>query len=175
MLTPPTSPITSKKTTTSNGETSIRVITFSGKREDWETWKEKFYVRATIRGYEELITGETAVPATHLIDGTKKTLSADDESLSDSNKKGFGDLILSIDCTSAAGKVAFAMIKGSKTTENPQGNVRLAFTRLKAKFEPTTTPQLMQLTKDFHSKVLLRNQDPDMFITELEPLKGQDG
>jgi hypothetical protein len=29
----------------------------------------------------------------------------------------------------------------------------------------------MQLTKDFHSKVLLRNQDPYMFITELEALK----
>jgi chromosome segregation ATPase len=29
----------------------------------------------------------------------------------------------------------------------------------------------MQLTKEFHSKTLLKNQDPDIFITELETLK----
>jgi hypothetical protein len=63
------------------------------------------------------------------------------------------------------------MVKASKTIENPAGNVRTAYQRLKEKYEPSTTPQLMQFTKDFHTKVLLRNQDPDLFITDLEALK----
>jgi hypothetical protein len=77
---------------------------------------------------------------------------------------------LSIDCSTATGKVAFAMVKGSKTKTNPSGNVRAAFERLKNKYEPNTTPQLMQLTKDFHTKTLMKHQDPDLFITDLEAL-----
>ena len=47
------------------GETSIRVVIFSGKKDDWESWKEKFSVRASIKGYEEILTGDEKVPATH--------------------------------------------------------------------------------------------------------------
>ena len=157
----------------SGGETSIRVVIFSGKKEDWESWKEKFLVKASIRGYESVLTGETKIPATHDEDGNKLTLTAEEQEIVEQNKKGFGDLILSIDCSTAAGKVAFATIKNTKTKEHPGGNVRNAFNRLKQKYEPSTTPQLMQLTKDFHSKVLKPNQDPDMYITELEAIKVQ--
>jgi hypothetical protein len=156
----------STKTTTANvpktqaGETSIRIILFSGKRDEWETWKEKFLVRASIRGYEDLITGEEEIPKTHDIDGTKRILTKEEEALHDSNLKGYQDLIMSIECTSSAGKIAFAMVTGSKTQENPKGSVRAAYVRLKEKYEPSTTPQLMQLTRDFHSKTLIRNQDP---------------
>jgi putative NIF3 family GTP cyclohydrolase 1 type 2 len=99
------------------------------------------------------------------------TLTAVQKAIVDINKKGFGKLILSIDCNTPAGKVAFSMVKNTKTTENPDGSLRQAYLRLKAKFEPSTTPHLMQLTREFHSKSLGRNQDPDIFITELEELK----
>jgi hypothetical protein len=87
------------------------------------------------------------VPETHNNDGTKKTLSAENTAISEANKKGFGDLILSINCSTPAGKVAFAMVKGTKTKNHPGGNLRAAYLRLKTKFEPSTTPQLMKLTK----------------------------
>jgi gag-polypeptide of LTR copia-type len=153
------------------GETSIRVVIFNGKKEQWESWKEKFLVRSSIRGYEDLITGDTKAPATHDKTGKKKVLTEEEQKLSDLNKKGFGDLILSIDCNTSAGLVAFAMVKGSKTKENPSGHLFNAFTRLKNKYEPNTTPQLMHLTKEFHSKVLKPNQDPDIYITDLEALQ----
>ena len=158
-----TSTITSTGT---SGETAIRVVVFSGKKDDWEVWKEKFLVRASIKGYEGILTGEVKVPATHKADGTKEKLTADQETIADANKKGFGDLILSIDCSTPAGKIAFAIVKGTKTKTNPSGNLELAFQRLKTKYEPTTTPQLVHLTKEFHSKTLKPNQDPDTFITE---------
>ena len=166
----------SESTTTSttgagSGDTSIRVVVFSGKREDWENWREKFMVKASLRGYEGILLGDDKVPETHDKDGKKKTLKPEEQVIIEANKKGFGDLVLSIDCSTSAGKVAFSMVKGTKTTENPSGNLHAAFIRLKAKFEPNTTPQLVQLTREFHSKKLGRNQDPDIFITNLEALK----
>jgi hypothetical protein len=143
-------------TTTSSaaGDANVRYVIFLGKREDWETWREKFMVKAVIRGFENVLMGDDTVPPTHDAEGKKLKLSVAEQLISDANKKGFGDLILSIDTTTAAGKVAFATVKGTKTTEYPGGNLRLAYLRLKTKYEPSTTPQLMQLTEDFHSRTL---------------------
>ena len=152
-------------------DTNIRVVVFSGKKDDWESWKEKFVVKAAIRGYEGILTGEDKVPDTHNDDGTKKTLKNEDQLIADANKKGFGDLILSIDCTNPAGNVAFAVVKGTKSKTKPSGDLSVAFQRLKTKYEPSTTPQLMNLTKEFHSKFLKQGQDPDIFFTELEALQ----
>ncbi len=38
--------------TMSSGETSIKVVTFSGKKKDWPMWEEKFLARASHRGYK---------------------------------------------------------------------------------------------------------------------------
>lgn len=110
----------------SSGETSIRVVIFSGKKDDWETWKEKFLVRSSLKGYEEILTGEVKAPDTHDDTNTKITLSADDQMIADQNKKGFGDLILSIDSNTSHGKIAFAIVKGSKTNKIPGGDLNLA-------------------------------------------------
>jgi hypothetical protein len=120
----------STKTTGGTGDTSIRVVIFSGKKDDWETWIEKFMVKASFRGYEGVLMGDDPVPETHGADGTKATLTEAQELLVTQNKKGFGDLIHSIDCTTPAGKVAFAMVKGTKTTTNPGGHLRNSYLRL---------------------------------------------
>jgi hypothetical protein len=73
------------KTTTGNvpktqaGETSIGDILFSGKRDKWETWKEKFLVSASIRGYKDLITVDKEVPKTHDTDVTKCVIDNEEE------------------------------------------------------------------------------------------------
>jgi hypothetical protein len=64
-------PTVNATTRPNNGETSIRVITFSEKNEEWESWREKFLVRSSIRGYEELVLGDVTIPPTHEEDGTK--------------------------------------------------------------------------------------------------------
>jgi hypothetical protein len=42
-------------TTISSGKTSIKVVTFSGKKKDWPTWEEKFLARASHRGYKHIL------------------------------------------------------------------------------------------------------------------------
>jgi hypothetical protein len=42
-------------TTMSSGKTSIKVVTFSGKKKDWPMWEEKFLARASHRGYMHIL------------------------------------------------------------------------------------------------------------------------
>ena len=102
-----------------------------------------------------------------------EALAEDQKELVELNKKAFGDLVISIDCSTAAGKVAFSMIKNTKTKEYPTGDITIAWLRLKKKYEPSTAPQLMRLTREFYHKFLRPDQDPDVFITEMEALQIQ--
>jgi hypothetical protein len=47
---------------TANGETSIRVVLFSGKSADWTTWEEKFVARAKRKGYKDILLGKVKIP-----------------------------------------------------------------------------------------------------------------
>jgi hypothetical protein len=111
----------------STGETSIRVVVFSGKHEDWENWKEIFLVKAGIRGYDGVINGDDKVPPTHKADEAKETLTPEQSALVDLNKKVFGDLVLSIDCNNPGGIIAFSLVKATKTKDFPGGNLFKAF------------------------------------------------
>ena len=153
------------------GEVTIRTIYFNGKKEQWENWKDKFFVKAAIRGYENILSGDDEVPNTHNEDGTKKTLTDEEKLLAGQNLKGYGELMLSMNTNTDDGKIAFAVVKSAKTKQVPGGNLRLAYLRLKEKFEPNTAPQLVTLTDKLHTLKLKPGQDPAAFITELEALK----
>jgi hypothetical protein len=98
-------------------------------------------------------------------------LTADDQAITDKNKKGFGDLVLSIDCTKPQGIIAFAIVKNAKTKEMLGGDLMLTFKRLKIKYKPNTVSQVLKLTKEFHFKQLIKNKDPEIFVMELEALQ----
>ena len=153
------------------GEQTMRYIYFSGKKENWNNWKDKFEVRAAIRGFDSILNGDDKAPSTHNTDGTKKTLTEEEKVLVKQNKDGYGELLISMKDETDDGKIAFAVVKSAKTKEIPGGDLYLAFTRLKEKFEPNTAPQLVTLTDKFHTLKLKPGQDPAVYITELEALK----
>ena len=39
-------------------ETSIKIITCSGKKSDWPTWEERFLARAKKKCYKDILTGK---------------------------------------------------------------------------------------------------------------------
>jgi hypothetical protein len=53
-------------TTSGTGDTSVRVVVFTGKRDKWETKRYKFMVKAAIRGFESVLLGDDVVPKTRL-------------------------------------------------------------------------------------------------------------
>lgn len=88
------------------------------------------------------------------------------------NQEGCEDIILSINHTTRQGKVAFSLVKNCKTTEYPEGNINLMWSRLEAKYAPKTAPSLLKLKKKFaNSKLDSIEKHPDEWITELESLR----
>ena len=44
-------------------EKSLRVIEFSGKKDDWKVWSVKWLARANKKGYKKLVNGPVAIPS----------------------------------------------------------------------------------------------------------------
>ena len=154
---------------------SIRVIEFSGRTTDWEGWSEKFLARAKRKGYKKLLIGKEIVPkvsAYEEAEGKSDAASKKIVELGDRNEEAFEDVILSINHTTKEGKVAFSLVKNCKTGDNPEGNCKLAWDRLVAKYAPKTAPSLLKLKKQFaNSKLKDADMHPDEWITDLESLR----
>jgi hypothetical protein len=86
------------------------------------------------------------------------------------NEIAYTELILSIDVKTSSGKIAFNLTKGCKSKDYSDGNVAIAWKRLKKKYEPICAPFLVKLEKQFRELSLKKGQDPEIWITELEDL-----
>jgi hypothetical protein len=89
------------------------------------------------------------------------------------NELAYSELIQSMDTTTSGGKVAFNIIRRSKTDEFPDGNSALAWHGLKRKYMPNSAPSLTKIHKQLYSAVLKRKVDPDTFSGYLEDLRTQ--
>ena len=154
---------------------SIRVIEFSGRTTDWEGWSEKFLARAKRKGYKKLLVGKETVPKVSAYadaEGKDDATSKKIVKLGDANEEAFEDVILSINHTTKQGKVAFSLVKNCKTSDYPEGNCKLAWDRLVAKYAPKTAPSLLKLKKQFaNNRLGDAEMHPDEWITELESLR----
>lgn len=154
---------------------TIRVLEFDGKTANWEGWSEKFLARAKRKGYKKLLLGTEKIPKGDEYELAVLGSSADDKKvkkLGESNEEAYEDIILSISHTTKQGKIAFSLVKNCKTSAYPEGNCKLAWDRLVAKYAPKTAPSLLKLKKKFaNSKLHHRDDHPDEWITELESLR----
>ena len=169
------------KMTDDNAYKTIRVIRFDGARQDWEGWEESFLAKADSLGYKELLlckkneVGVDKVPtATEVEDVEAKAKSnrdADDKkilALRDSNKLAYRDLILSINHKTKEGKVAFKIVKNTKSKDYPDGNSTEAWSHLVRKYSPKTTPSLLKYKREFENSKLKAGTDPEEWIGDLE-------
>ena len=164
---------------TKSGIKSIRVLEFNGKASDWEGWSEKFKARAKRKGYKDLLLGKKNIPtdseyqqALAVSPGTPT--SKQTKVLAELNEEAYEDIILSIDHGTKQGKVAFSLIKNCKSSDYPEGNCKLAWSRLVAKYAPKSTPSLLKLKKRYeNSKLTEVIRDPEDWISELEGIRTQ--
>ena len=155
-------------TQTSGSETSIKVVMFNGEKWEWTTWIEKFLARGKAKGHKDVVKGEVTIPkATD--DPTK--LTSEQKKILKKNEEAHGDLILSMNTSAAGGRVAFNIVKSSKTDEYPDGNAAVAMAHLKRKYEPTTAPAMLKMSQTCQNASLKRGKDPDNFITYMEDLR----
>ena len=113
-------------------EKSIKVIEFTGK--DFKIWSRKFCARANRKGYLTLLRGTQRIP-------TLSEYIAAEASPSDATNKitiklwklnelAFEDIILSINHTTNQGKTAFHLVDNSITSDQPDGNCKVAWENL---------------------------------------------
>jgi gag-polypeptide of LTR copia-type len=118
--------------TTTSSETTIRTITFSGKKEDWRMWSRRFEAFAETRGYSDALTTELAhLPKDgDVLDPTEATYE-EKKNARKINREAYGALILA--CTD---KTSFGAIDEARTDDNPKGVAHKAWKSLKERFEP---------------------------------------
>jgi hypothetical protein len=44
---------------------AIRVLNFTGKKEEWSTWSEKFLAKARRSGIKDVLLGKVSIPKTN--------------------------------------------------------------------------------------------------------------
>ena len=128
----------------SGEEKSIRILTFSGKKKDWNMWSEKFLAKASMRGYDEILDGTTKVEKDSVTTVTKEQ-----EVARQLNKKAYNELVLS-----AVDSVTSGIIKSAKRTGIKKGDAKDAWDKLKTKYEPNTGQELLDLDLEYTTKVV---------------------
>ena len=151
---------------------AIRVISFNGKSVDWTVWEAKFLAKANVKGYKKILLGTEVAPKDDEEFDESTPEGAEKKRLREANESAYTDLILSVDGSSANGRVAFNLIRLSKTKDRAEGNARMAWQRLRNKYATKSAPSLMALKKEFvNSRLTSRKEDPDVWISNLEDLR----
>jgi gag-polypeptide of LTR copia-type len=90
--------------------------------------------------------------------------------IADLNEIAITELILSVDVSHSNGKIAFGIVKSCKSKEFEDGNAALAWEKLKNKYDPISAPSLVKAEKMFRESSLGKNEDPEIWINNLEDL-----
>ena len=140
----------------SSKDKTIRVISFSGKKQSWRQWSRKFLAMAAKRGYRDVLQGKLK----------EKTMDEDEKS---KNAHAYNDLILSM-----TEEVSFAIVDESVTEACPEGDSSLAWKRLELKYESQTSTTKVQLMRMFSaSRLKSSKKDPDVWISDLESIRAR--
>jgi hypothetical protein len=101
---------------------AIRVLNFSGRKEEWPTWSEKFLAKAKRSGIKDVLLGKLEIPKTSDELEEKSEEGRGMMKNADLNELAFTQLILSIDVSKSSGKIAFGISKSCKTKDYGDGN-----------------------------------------------------
>ena len=136
-------------------EKSIRIVTFSGKRNDWRQWSKKFLAVAERKEYRLILEKDS--------DMIEKTA----EEKKKMNSLAYNDLLLSM-----TDDVSFGLVDESSSVVYPEGDAHMAWGKLMQRYESQTNASRVKLMGQFSSSRLKKNnQDPDSWISELELMR----
>jgi gag-polypeptide of LTR copia-type len=149
-----------------------RLLRFSGKQADWRMWSQKFKARAKIKKYLQILTGVDKAPSA-LAPGDTETQDEEKERLVKSadfetgNGLGYSELLSTV-----FDDISFCIVDEAKTDILPDGDLYMAWKGLLDMYEPSTPSTRLALKKEFQNSQLSSvDQDPDIWITELELMR----
>jgi hypothetical protein len=153
-------------------EELICVIVFNGKNEDWPAWEEKILAKATRQEIKVVVVdGIIAIPKSNEVLDEAKEMDLKKIAIRKMNNLAYSELILLIHTTQSEGKVAFSIVKGSKSTDYKDRNTNKAWKGLKAKYQLNMAPSRFKLHSQFYQSKLRKKVDLEAWITEMEDLR----
>jgi hypothetical protein len=141
---------------------AIRVLNFSGRKEEWPSWNVKFLAKAKRSGIKDVLLGKVEIPSSLDVIDEKTEEGKKLLRIADLNEIAFTELILSIDVSNSNGKIAFGIVKSCKSKEFEDGNAALAWENLKKKYDPLSAPSLVKTERMFRESRLGKNEDPEI-------------
>jgi Reverse transcriptase (RNA-dependent DNA polymerase)/gag-polypeptide of LTR copia-type len=169
-----------------------KLVTFSGKKGDWDNWLFGFEARAVANHYDKLLTGEEKAPTaaeyqvlkdTNLealkdIQGgkTAEEQKADIKAkirLYSANGLAFSHLVTSMDITKDTTKTAIGLLRTCKTDDFPKGDAKLAIDTLNGYYNIRSVATAQSLLNDYHALELKGDQDPAIFVSKMQTLRSK--
>ena len=156
-----------------SGVTTKRTIVFGGNQEEWDAFYAQWLAINSHRGWSDILDGTEAVPTKTEVDAAnaKTSLNNDDKDLLERHEKNvecFNMLLISMDASKHAGRLAFYLVNTCKRPEYPKGNSKLAWDKLISKYAPKNVQTELSLRKKFANTRLDMNSDPDDFMMKVE-------
>jgi hypothetical protein len=112
---------------------TIRVIPFCRKADEWPIWNEKFMAKAKRYGFKDKLSIPNADEEFDKeLDMGKKMLNA-----IELKEVAYTELLLSIDVKTSNGKIAFNIVIGCKSKDHPDSNAAMAWDKDKNKYAPS--------------------------------------
>ena len=146
-------------------ESAVKLKPFSGKEDEWVYWAPMFLARADAKGYRGIAEGEDEVP------NDDEVLDPRTEShkikLKQLNKTGYSELMALM----SRAKVAFMLVRKSRTAGLPNGSLFEAWKNLKARYEPIDVETVQDVIDKYNDCKLEDNEDPEEWITRKDELR----
>jgi hypothetical protein len=150
---------------------ATRVLSFSGSKDEWPTWSEKFLAKAKRSGIKDALLRKNLIPKSSEVFDKKTDKGKIMLRIFDLNEMTFTELVLSIDVSSSIGKIAFGIVKSYKTKDYEYCHAGLAWEKLKKKYDPVSAPSLVKTERLFRECKLGKDEDPQTWIMNLEYLR----
>jgi hypothetical protein len=138
---------------------AIRVLNFSGRKEEWPSWSEKLLAKAKRSGIKDVLLGKVEIPTSLDVIDEKTEEGKKWLQIAELNEIAFMELIPLIDVSNNNGKIAFGIVKSCKSKEFEDGNAALAWKKLKKKYDPISAPSLVKTERMFRESRLGKNKD----------------
>ena len=100
---------------------TIRILPFDGRNRNWDPWSEKTYAKAKRRGWKKLLVGAVKIPTESEYEQAVADKNKEVIKIGELNEEAYEELVLCMDHTTALGRVAFGLVKNSKSAEYPEG------------------------------------------------------
>jgi hypothetical protein len=106
--------------------------------------EERFLTKSRCKGFKNLLLGRgTTIPVSSTVIDESTDAGKALQKVVDLNNLAYSELILLMDIKQPGGKVAFGVIKGSKSIDYDDGNRTIAWTHLVNKYTPKTAPSMV--------------------------------